>query len=110
WEELMRGMLFEPLGMNSAGFGAPATLDSVDQPWGHTSKPFAGLDPVPPGPRADNPLAISPAGAVHCSLADLAAYAAFHIAGEQGGSELLNANSFKKLHTPAGDDYALGWV
>jgi CubicO group peptidase (beta-lactamase class C family) len=110
WEELMRGMLFGPLDMNSAGFGAPATPGKVDQPWGHTKGLFAGLESVPPGPKADNPPAIGPAGTVHCSLADLAKYAAFHLAGEQGGSKLLKADSFKKLHTSAGDDYALGWV
>lgn len=110
WEELMRTLLFEPLGMNSAGFGAPATPGKVDQPWGHKQGRSTGLESVPPGPRADNPPAIGPAGTVHCSLPDLAQYVVFHLAGEQGGSELLKAQSFKKLHTPAGDDYALGWV
>jgi CubicO group peptidase (beta-lactamase class C family) len=48
---------------------------------------------------------------VHCSLGDLAKYAAFHMAGERGESKLLKAESFKKLHTAVGgDDYALGWV
>ena len=108
WEELMRTMLFEPLGMTSAGFGAPASVGQVDQPWGHT-KSGASIKPVPPGPGADNPAAISPAGAVHCSLGDLAKYAAFHMAGERGASKLLKADTLKKLHTPAGDDYALGW-
>ncbi|MCL4179706.1 MAG: beta-lactamase family protein [Verrucomicrobia bacterium] len=110
WEELMRSMLFEPLGMDTAGFGAPATPGEVDQPWGHTKGRLTGIKPVPPGPRADNPSAIGPAGTVHCSLADLAEYATFHMAGEQGSSELLNAESFKKLHTSAGDDYGLGWI
>lgn len=110
WEELMHTLLFEPLGMESAGFGAPAAPDTVDQPWGHTRGPQGNLDPVAPGPRADNPPAIGPAGTVHCSLADLAQYAAFHMAGAQGDSDLLNADSFKKLHTSAGDDYALGWI
>ncbi len=111
WEDLMRTMLFEPLGMKSAGFGAPATPDKVDQPSGHTSKLFFGIKPVPPGPGADNPLAISPAGAVHCSMEDLAKYVSFHMAGERGQSKLLKAETFKKLHTPvAGGDYALGWV
>lgn len=110
WEELMRAMLFEPLGMNSGGFGAPATLGKVDQPWGHTKGLVTGIQSVPPGPRADNPPAIGPAGTVHCSLADLAKYVVFHLNGEQGASELLSAASFKKLHTSAGDDYALGWV
>jgi CubicO group peptidase (beta-lactamase class C family) len=112
WEALLRSMLFEPLGMTTAGFGAPASVEKVDQPWGHTKKMFSGREPVPPGPGADNPLAISPAGAVHCSMGDLAKYAAFHMAGERGKSELLKAESFKKLHTvvAGNDDYALGWM
>jgi CubicO group peptidase (beta-lactamase class C family) len=110
WEELMRTRLFEPLEMNSAGFGAPATLDTVDQPWGHRKALLTGIESVPPGPRADNPPAIGPAGTVHCSLPDLARYVVFHMAGEQGGSDLLKPASFTKLHTPVGDDYALGWV
>lgn len=110
WENLLRTMLFEPLGMTTAGFGAPASPGEVDQPWGHTRKVLSGVESVPPGPRADNPLAISPAGAVHCSVGDLAKYAAFHMAGERGESRLLKAESFKKLHTAIGDDYALGWV
>lgn len=108
WEELMRSMLFEPLGMTSAGFGAPASPGQVDQPWGHTRG--TGIKAVPPGPGADNPLAISPAGAVHCSLGDLAKYAAFHMAAERGESKLLKAETARKLHQSAGDDYALGWV
>ena len=111
WEDLLRSMLFEPLGMTTAGFGAPASVGKVDQPWGHTKKMFSGSEPVPPGPSADNPLAISPAGAVHCSVGDLAKYAAFHMAGERGESKLLKAESFEKLHTAVADndDYALGW-
>ena len=112
WEDLLRSRLFEPLGMTTAGFGAPAAVGKVDQPWGHRKSMLSGSEPVPPGPGADNPLAISPAGAVHCSLGDLAKYAAFHMAGERGESKLLKAESFKKLHTIAAgnDDYALGWV
>jgi CubicO group peptidase (beta-lactamase class C family) len=109
WEDLLRSLLFQPLGMTSAGFGAPASPGKVDQPWGHAKALLSGLQPVPPGPRADNPLAISPAGAVHCSVGDLAKYAAFHMAGERGESKLLNAESFQKLHTPVSEDYALGW-
>ena len=111
WEDLLRTRLFEPLGMTTAGFGAPASVGKVDQPWGHTALSSGGV-PVPPGPGADNPLAISPADAVHCSVGDLAKYAAFHMTGERGESKLLKAESFKKLHTAIADnhDYALGWI
>ncbi|MBM3846213.1 MAG: beta-lactamase family protein, partial [Verrucomicrobia bacterium] len=110
WEELMRTMLFDPLQMKSAGFGAPASPGEVDQPWGHTWKAGAGFRPVPPGPGADNPAAIGPAGTVHCSLPDLAYYVVFHLAGARETGEMLKPGSFKKLHESAGDGYALGWV
>lgn len=111
WENLMQTMLFESLGMTTAGFGAPATLKKTDQPWGHTKKALFGIDPVAPGPRADNPAAIGPAGTVHCSTGDLAKYAAFHLAGARGENSALKPETFRKLHTPADDDnYALGWV
>lgn len=110
WEDLMRAELFEPLGMTSAGFGAPAAPGPLDQPWGHVphNKTF---QPVPPGPRADNPPAIAPAGAVHASLPDLARYLRFHLRGARGKETRLTPTSFEKLHTPVGDgNYALGWV
>jgi CubicO group peptidase (beta-lactamase class C family) len=110
WEDLIREMLFAPLEMGTAGFGAPAAPGQVDQPWGHPAG-LLGLKPVPPGPRADNPPAIAPAGTVHCSIGDLAKYAAFHLRGARGTARLLKAATFKKLHTPvAGQDYALGWL
>jgi len=109
WEKLITEKLFSPLGMKSAGFGAPATPGQTDQPWGHVPG-SPSPKPVPPGPGADNPTAIGPAGTVHCSVADLARYGAFHAAGESGGSKLLPPASFKKLHAPLpGQDYALGW-
>jgi CubicO group peptidase (beta-lactamase class C family) len=111
WEEMMQTMLFQPLGMQHAGFGAPGSENDMDQPWGHSGtgrKP----EPVPPGPDADNPPAIGPAGTVHCSIGDLAKYCAFHAAEGHAGPTLLTPESFKKLHTRCapGIDYALGWV
>ncbi len=110
WEDLLTAKLFQPLGMASAGFGVPATPRHVNQPWGHT---FTGNTPVPvePGAAADNPPGIGPAATVHCSLLDLATYAAFHVAGELGRGRLMTPDTFRKLHTDvAGQGYALGWV
>ncbi|MCX7826058.1 MAG: beta-lactamase family protein [Verrucomicrobiae bacterium] len=110
WEELMREKLFAPIGMASAGFGAPATVGKTDQPWGHVWSQ-GRAKPVPPGPEADNPPAIGPAGTVHCTLDDLARYAAFHLRAGRGEPALLKPASFEKLHTPpAGQDYAFGWI
>jgi len=107
WEELLRTLLFEPCNMTSAGFGAPASPGKIDQPWGHLG---AEIKPVPSGPAADNPPAIGPAGAVHCTLTDLARYGALHALGERHGTMFLQRAGFLKLHTPPdGQDYAAGW-
>ncbi len=110
WEDLLTEKLFQPLGLASAGFGVPATPRHINQPWGHT---FSGTTPVPvePGTSADNPPGIGPAATVHCSLLDLAQYAAFHVAGELGRGRLMSTATFRKLHADAaGQGYAMGWV
>lgn len=110
WEELLKTRLFDPLGMTSAGFGPPSEPDKLDQPWGHRGYD-APYRPVSPGPDADYPPAIGPAASVHCTIADLAIYANWHVAGARGDARLLTAESFRKLHTPAaGQDYAMGWA
>src|SRR5207248_3810584 len=75
WEDLMREKIFRPLGMTTAGFGAPGTRARNDQPRGHKADGSA----VEPGPGADNPVAIAPANAVHCSISDWAKFAAANL-------------------------------
>lgn len=110
WEDLMEERLFRPLGMKSAGFGAPGTEGELDQPRGHTGKG----DPVEVGPGSDNPAAIGPAGIVHCTLGDWAKYVAIHLAMDDENEspakvpKLLSLESVGRLHTQVGD-YAMGW-
>ncbi|MFG0305573.1 MAG: serine hydrolase domain-containing protein [Phycisphaerales bacterium JB040] len=109
WEELMRELVFEPLGMTTAGFGAPGTPGKLDQPWGHKAD-GGGWDPVRPGVTADNPEALGPAGRAHCSIEDLAKFARAHLAGLRGEDGIVTAETFKKLHAdPEADGYGLGW-
>ncbi len=109
WESLMQEKLFGPLGMTSAGFGAPGDAKLVDQPWGHAGKK-GNLTPMPPGKMADNPAAIGPGGTVHCSVPDWAKFVGQHIIGERGESKLLKGETFTRLHAPAaGQEYACGW-
>jgi CubicO group peptidase (beta-lactamase class C family) len=109
WEELMRRHLLEPLGMTTAGFGAPGWGDALDQPRGH----HASGRVEEPGPRADNPPAIGPAGTVHCSLADWARFVGLHQTGGKNEGSLLGTATIAKLQTPAdgpGERYAMGWL
>jgi CubicO group peptidase (beta-lactamase class C family) len=110
YEELMQAELFEPLGMASAGFGPPGNNKGkgADQPQGHSSL-LGILTPVAPGPGADNPAVIAPAGTVHASVGDWVKFGALHVRGAKGNEPRLPADVFRKLHTSAGDDYAFGW-
>ncbi|SDM63454.1 serine hydrolase domain-containing protein [Maricaulis salignorans] len=112
WENLMAAQVFEPLGLASAGFGPPGSADELDQPRGHRSGLLGGLTAVPPGPRADNPPVLGPAGTVHVSLVDLGRYLGAQMAGNRGeAGDYLTADSWQTLHTPPfGGDYALGWA
>jgi CubicO group peptidase (beta-lactamase class C family) len=105
WETLMREQLFKPLLMTSSGFGVPGTIGQIDQPWGHKWK-NGKLEPQ----QQDNPPAIAPAAAVHCSIWDFARFTMFHLHGARGEIRLLKPETFTRLHTPpAGQDYAMGW-
>jgi CubicO group peptidase (beta-lactamase class C family) len=108
WEDLITRTLFEPLGMNHAGFGGMGTPGKIDQPWPHfaTGKPTERN-----GPMVDNPEVMGPAGTVHCPLGDWAKFVTDHLRGERGEKALLKPESYKTLHTPQfGGDYALGWL
>lgn len=108
WETLIRTRLFEPLGLSSAGFGAPGHAGSNDQPSGHNAGPAGPPQPYPVGsPVTDNPAVIGPAGRVHMSMADLTTYLAAH----RDRTALLKPETWTMLHTPPfGGDYAMGWV
>jgi CubicO group peptidase (beta-lactamase class C family) len=109
WEDLMARLVFGPVGMTGSGFGPPGTPSRRDQPWGHAVQ-NAGFQPIPPGPDADNPPALGPAGTVHATLEDLVAYYRMHLNGARGVSSLVSADVFRKLHQPPpGSDYACGW-
>ncbi len=110
WEDLMRRHLFQPLGMTRAGFGAMGTPGTIEEPWQH--KVFDGKEtPLEPGPRVDNPPAIGPAGTVHCTIEEWAAFVEAHLDGARGRPTPLAVTDWKRLHTPPfGDGFALGWA
>lgn len=103
WEELVAEKIFQPLGMKSAGFGAMGQPGKVSQPWQH-EKTLFGAVPVEPGPNSDNPALMTPAGRVHCSIADWARYVAAHVLNvEKSPAQLA-------FVAPAsGQGYVAGW-
>lgn len=122
WEQLIRSEIFVPLEMSTADFGAPGSAEAVDQPWAHTLK-GKKTRAIAPGPRADNPPAISPAGRVHCSFVDWGRFVSAHLRGTRAARGLIDNAAlarkatlpiapamFEKLHTsPPGQDYSMGW-
>lgn len=122
FEELLTERVFTPLGITTAGIGAPLG----DQPRGHRGPGF-DAKPVKPDQWADNPKAIAPAGTYHMSMIDWAKFVAVHATGESeatlklaGAKPFLPIDIIKKLHTrvdvkvelpsqPSPSGYALGW-
>jgi D-alanyl-D-alanine carboxypeptidase len=109
WETLIREQIFEPLGIENAGFGAPGLSSRIDQPRGHTEIKGALVALDPGSAEADNPAALGPAGTINISLKDWARFAQDQLEGESGRGKLLKAASYQKLHTVVSHDYALGW-
>lgn len=105
WEVAITDHLFKPLGLTSAGFGAP----KGDQPWGHRRLPMGvgGLIPVDPKGTADNPPALGPAGTAHMTLTDYAKFIRLFLTD---GGDVLKPETVAHLTTPPpGGTYALGW-
>lgn len=114
WETLMQTYLFTPLSMTQAGFGAPDTQGTLAQPVGHVQD-NGNWYPVDPAVEdiSDNPPALGPAGTVHVSLDDMAAYIGLHLKGLRGETVdgFLTGQEFAKLYTPfPNSTYALGWI
>lgn len=102
WEELMEESIFEPLGMNSAGFGPPGTTGMVDQPWGHSK-----VENVWQPSQTDNPEEIGPAGTVHSSIENWVRFLTLFL--KQDDTVILKRQQIEKLIEPVGN-YACGWL
>ena len=124
WEDLMRREVFSPLGLATAGFGAPGrdqgsnagpaqddlVQDDLAQPWGHQAGWWSFTALRPDDAQADNPPLIGPAGTVHLSLPDLARYVAFHVSGGATAPGYLRPETVKVMHTPRRHEKeAFGW-
>ncbi len=110
WEDVIQAQLWAPLGLTTAGFGAPKGA----QPWGHAPAFFGSATP---GPRpvnpdeegADNPPALGPAGTAHMAMADYARWLGLFL---NDGGGVLKPETVRTLTTPVGAGppaYALGW-
>ena len=104
WETAISAELFTPLGLTSAGFGAPTDAE----PWGHQVLGTRAV-PVNPSGIADDPAVFGPAARVHLSLPDYAAFLRLFISGGEGG--YLSRDTLRRLADPrtdSGDGPAMG--
>lgn len=100
YEQLMRNEVFDPLRMRSVSFDH---VGGRREPSGHVDGRVAGV-------RDANPAMFTPPGGVRMSMEDWGAFCLEHMRGERGEGVLLNAESYRMLHTAQGQtNAALGW-
>jgi CubicO group peptidase (beta-lactamase class C family) len=109
WEEMLQAEVWKPLGISSAGFGAPGKSSRSSQPLGHVLV-NGRLVPLEPGDaKSDNPAAVGPAGTVNITLSDWMLFAQDQLDGAHGRGKLLKPETYKVLQTPVKNRYAMGW-
>jgi CubicO group peptidase (beta-lactamase class C family) len=124
WDILLRKRIFEPLGMKSAGCTTAEAMKAEDRATGHRPDKEGKLRPVEWYQQVEP----NPAGSVHASGRDLAAWLRFQLGdGTIEGKRLLPAANLSETHTPqvalpmdadaralhpdtVQMSYALGWV
>lgn len=120
WEQLMKSRVFEPLGLDSAGFGPPGLPGQTVEPWGHGKHRFLQLGVFgnsafdPAARAADYPATASPAGYIHLSISDWGKFVSLqlraHPANPSHRVALLRPATFAVLHgIGSGLSYAGGW-
>jgi CubicO group peptidase (beta-lactamase class C family) len=119
YETMLKDVLFTPLGMASAEFGAQGAPDGCGKtpdvvarssPWGHGEQ--SGWEAKDPRDgNADNPSPITPAGRIHATMADWAAFVAVHVDKEAAKKALgIDGDAFDSMHAkhePSTGDYCL---
>ena len=111
WESLIKEHVFTPLNMDGCGIGAPAQDEALPptQPWGHRMLIGGDLKPINPGPIADNPPALAPAGGVHCDFKSWLKFLMLYLTpGVE--STFIKPDTFDGLLAPSeGGRYGGGW-
>jgi CubicO group peptidase (beta-lactamase class C family) len=96
WEEMAQTLVFDPLKLHSAGFGWPATPQRPNQPYGHYgTSPDLKVQEIG-GYTLGDLTYYRPAGDVHCSIGDLATFAAYQLRVARGQDEDLDAETLQR--------------
>jgi CubicO group peptidase (beta-lactamase class C family) len=97
WEKLVKRRLFEPLGMKSARCVTPRQEEALELATPYRAGPDGRLQSIP---WYDQPLP-NPAGSIHVSARDLAAWLQFHLAGGKfGGRQMVSPAALAETHRP----------
>ncbi|WP_121063310.1 serine hydrolase domain-containing protein [Chachezhania antarctica] len=124
WERLIHERIFEPLGMDSAGIGPPATFGLLDAAVGHMTNADGSVTPRLWGPAADGPVVLGPAGMAHMSILDYAKWADWNAGKGARGPALVSPETLATIQaqhvetpvrenpppgTPTTGGYGFGW-
>jgi CubicO group peptidase (beta-lactamase class C family) len=119
WEDSVRALVFEPLGMSRSNFSVLESQKDKD-----FALPYDERDSkIQKIPFRDITL-IGPAGSINSTVNEMSRWAMVHInGGKFEGKEVIGANTLADLHTPymttggvstrpdiTAPDYALGWM
>jgi CubicO group peptidase (beta-lactamase class C family) len=102
FEELLVGVVFEPLGLGSAGLASQAEPARMDAAVGHDMRdgnPF----PILFGPYAGLPPIMNPAGGAYMNVLDFARWADYQATRGRNGPPLLASETIAMLQTPIVD-------
>ncbi|HEX4612837.1 MAG TPA: serine hydrolase [Urbifossiella sp.] len=125
WDVLLKARVTDPLGMRAVAFTSTGIPASADRAGGHQIGKGGGAEPMPAYPMPE----ANPAGSVHATARDLAAFLRFLVAGGAGpdGKQLVRRETFAELIRPQNTiplegsaramnpdteqlGYGLGWV
>lgn len=111
YEQALADRVLKPLGIESAGFGAPPEI------WGHPARLrlgvvslFRGRPADPAEPKSDNPAVYGPAGRLHLTVEDWAAFCRIFLID---GGDLLRPDTIEHLlaQPPGrGTRLSMGWI
>jgi CubicO group peptidase (beta-lactamase class C family) len=93
FEQLMTEELFNPMGLQTAGFGPPVKLDAENQPVGHSGVSRAVQ-------AEDFPGYMAPAAVIHISVNDWAKFILLHLGIDENAAVVLDVNTLRTLHSP----------
>ena len=111
YEELLRDLIFRPIGMTHSGFSRDLPLKGRTR--GHRDGP-SGLEAVDPSSPLD-PLLAGAGSGLWMSVGDIARFGQMHLNGLAGMDGILKSTTVKRLHKSISEgpktsrSYASGW-